>query len=63
MLKALGESVITNVRCHYSVKKKKKKKKQEYKCFVYCRVGTPEQLTQTDDKEKENKLLKITEKH
>ena len=49
MLKALGESVITNVRCHYSVKKKKK---QEYKCFVYCRVGTPEQLTQTDDKEK-----------
>jgi len=60
MLKAFGESVITNVRCHYSVKKKKK---QEYKCFVYCRVGTPEQLTQTDDKEKENKLLKITEKH
>ena len=35
----------------------KKKKKQEYKCFVYCRVGTPEQLTQTDDKEKENKLF------
>ena len=41
MLKALGESVITNVRCHYSVKKKKK---QEYKCFV-VEFGTAEQLT------------------
>lgn len=60
MLKEISECVITNERCFYLVKKKKK---QEYKCFVYCRVGTPEQLTQTDDKEKENKLLKITEKH
>ncbi|MDY3302734.1 MAG: hypothetical protein SOW78_00420 [Clostridia bacterium] len=41
----------------------KKKKRKNYKCVVYCRVGTPEQLTQTDDKEKENKLLKITQKH
>ena len=40
-----------------------KEKRKNYKCVVYCRVGTPEQLTQTDDKEKENKLLKITQKH
>ena len=60
MLKALGESVITDVRCHYSVKKKKK---QEYKCFVYCRVGTAEQLTQSADEEKRIKLLKITKKY
>ena len=41
----------------------KKKKKQEYKYFVYCRVGTEEQLTQAADKEKRIKLLKITKKY
>ena len=41
----------------------KKKKKLEYKCFVYCRVGTEEQLTQVGDKGKRIKLLNITKKN
>ena len=43
--------------------KKKKKKIPNYKFVIYCRVGTPEQMSPQDDEDKRMELLKTTKKH